>query len=174
MKRDLLRKLRRMSAREIHARSQAFLTQWCEEASYRLGVRHNPDSDLTPGADDSTFRDPWIAQHEQRAVAERLRASHPDYVEEIVKAADAICRHEFPLFGMVARYGDHVAVAGRSGLGKAVAGRFPYPRLHLRRQQRQRRRQVRVGAEPASVPARARQGVPSDRRREIRVGRPCA
>ncbi len=97
-----------MSAREIHARSHAFLTQWCEEASYSLGVRHDPDSDLTPGAAGSTFTDPWIAQHEQRVVAERLRASDPAYVAEIIKAADAICRHEFALFGMVARYGDRV------------------------------------------------------------------
>lgn len=119
MRRDLLGKLRQMSAREIHARAQALLTRFGEEAGYRLGVSRNPDRDLEPGAADSTFVDPWLTAAELRTVAERLRASHPAYVEGIVKEADAICRHEFALFGMVARYGDQVAwqadpVSGRA------------------------------------------------------------
>jgi len=119
MKRDLLRKLRAMSGDELHARSRAILTQVCEEAAHRLRVRRNPDRDLTREAHESTFRDPWIDDAERRAVIERLRSDHPAYVEEIVKIADAICRHEFPLFGIVARYGDRVEwqadpVSGRS------------------------------------------------------------
>ncbi|RPI51211.1 MAG: hypothetical protein EHM55_19515, partial [Acidobacteria bacterium] len=109
MNRDLLGKLRRMRGAELKARSQALLTQLCEQVGYQLGIQRNPENDLTPDAADSTFRDPWIAQHEQQAVAERLRAHHPAYVDEIVQAADAICRHEFALFGTVARYGDAVA-----------------------------------------------------------------
>ena len=83
---------------------------WCEAASYRLGLDREPDVDLDAlGARDATFNDPWIDQRDQRAVAEELRANHAGYVAEIVKAADAICRHEFSLFGTVVSYGELVA-----------------------------------------------------------------
>ncbi len=97
-----------MSAGEIHARAQALLTRVGEEAGHRFGARRNPDRDLEPGAGGAAFVDPWIPSGEQRAVAERLRASHPAYVERIIAEADAICRHEFALFGIVARYGARV------------------------------------------------------------------
>jgi hypothetical protein len=109
MKHDQLRKLREMSRDELRARSRALITQWCEKASYRFGMNRDPDVDLAPEARDATFNDPWMDQHEQRAFVDELRANHQAYVDEIIKAADAICRHEFSLFGTVVRYGETVA-----------------------------------------------------------------
>ena len=105
---DLLRKLRRMSPDELRARSRYLMARYCEEAGHRLGLERNPDRDVSPDAASSTFKDPWIDQDEQRAVVDELRAKHPDYVEELIKTADAICRHEFTLFGSVVRYGETV------------------------------------------------------------------
>jgi hypothetical protein len=109
MKRDLLRKLRRMSAHELRARSRAIFTQFCEEAGYSLGVGRNPDLDVLPDTGGTAFNDPWQHPADRQAIVETIRANHPEYVEEIVEAADAICRHEFALFGMIARFGETVA-----------------------------------------------------------------
>ncbi len=108
IKRDLLRKIRRMSGHELSARSRALFTQLCEEAGHRLGVERNPDVDLSTEAGDTSFKDPWIGPDEQQAVVDELRAHHQRYVKEILDEADGLCRHEFPLFGMVARYGENV------------------------------------------------------------------
>ena len=97
-----------MSGHELSARSRALFTQLCEEAGHRLGVERNPDVDLSTEAGGTSFNDPWIGPDEQQAVVDELRANHQRYVKEILDEADGLCRHEFPLFGMVARYGENV------------------------------------------------------------------
>ena len=124
MKRDILRKLRRMSGHELSARSRALFTQLCEEAGHRIGVERHPDVDLSGQAGDAPFNDPWIGPEERQSVIEELRANHQNYVSEIVDAADAICRHEFPLFGMVAHYGEQVRWQDDPVSGKAWPNEF--------------------------------------------------
>jgi hypothetical protein len=97
-----------MSAHELRARSRAVFTQICEEASHRLGVGLDPDLGVRPEAGTATFNDPFIDEDERLATVEALRANHREYVDEIVRAADALCRHEFALFGMVARFGEAI------------------------------------------------------------------
>jgi hypothetical protein len=97
-----------MSPDELRARSRALLTKYSEEASYRLGLDPNPENDLTAESGTATFQDPWTAQDGQRAVVEELRANHQDYVDATIEAADALCRHEFALFGTVVRFGEIV------------------------------------------------------------------
>ena len=108
MKRDLLRKLRRMSPHEVRARARYAFTQFGEEAGHLFGLDKIVDADLPENTNEETFIDPWIERDDQQTLVSRLRAGHQEYVAGIVKAADALCRHEFELFGMVARFGPSV------------------------------------------------------------------
>ena len=176
MKRDQLRKLRKMSRHELRARSSALVTQCCEEASYRFGLDRNPDAIWSAG--ERVTRPSTIpGLIERRAASRRRRASRqPPGLRQRDHQGG---RRDLPPRVRVVRHGGAVSetsVAWQADplSGQPVAQRLPYPRAHLRRQQRQRRREVRLGTESASVSARPRKGVPPDRRREVRVGRPRA
>ncbi len=121
MTRDQLRKLRRMSRAEVRARLQAVATLGCEAARHALGADKAPDVAVPPDGD--RFGGLWIDRDEQRRVAAALRASEGPYVAEVVRAADAICRHEFSLFGREVACGETVAWQA-----DPVSGR-PWPRV---------------------------------------------
>jgi len=138
MKRDLLRKLRRMSPHEVRARARYAFTQFGEEAGHLFGLDKIVDADLPENTNDESFIDPWIERDDQQTVVSRLRAGHQEYVAGIVKAADALCRHEFELFGIVARFGPSVECAlnphsslwvGLSYLGTSRTD--PHPAIQL-------------------------------------------
>jgi len=117
-----------MSRHELHARSRALVTRWYEEACHSFGLDREFEVNLEAlGERDATFSRPWIDQHDQRKVVAELLTNHLTYVEEITKAADAICHHEFSLFGKVVRYGDRIAWQADPLSGK------PWPRdFHTR------------------------------------------